>query len=82
MAFFQKGFLCLRHVEAVLAGRLSGEPRKNFLVVVERLIGALRDELGVFLKKQDYRRTSEALGKEKDAWIRAVRMVSGERKKG
>jgi hypothetical protein len=46
----------------------------------EKLEG-LRTELAEFIRKSDYRMIQEGFGTEGDAWLRAVGMVIGARKK-
>jgi hypothetical protein len=40
-------------------------------------LGHLRDELGEFIRRHDYRLADKGFGSESDSWIRAVAKVSG-----
>ncbi len=66
-----RGFVCLAHLE-----QLRNEPLRQ--AVLERL-EAMLDELDEFVRKSDYRFADEAKGDERDAWVRAIRVLSGPR---
>jgi hypothetical protein len=78
-AFEEKGILCLPHLKNLLAQKASKQThediKKQSLAALERL----GKDLNEFLAKQDYHRIQEKTGAEGDAWVRAVRMISGER---
>jgi hypothetical protein len=78
-AFSERGILCLPHLEGVLTQKMSPAQRKNLHETGKKALERLLQELNEFLEKQDYHRSQESLGQEWDAWIRAVRMISGER---
>src|SRR5579859_4065185 len=78
-AFSRKGVLCLNHLEKTLQEKASPSHRKSLLESVKKALEPVLKDLNEFLDKQDYHRSKEAFGKERDAWIRAVRLVSGER---
>lgn len=78
-AFAGNGILCLIHLEKVLGRKMEATHRKSLQEEGEKALKRLGKELNEFLEKQDYHRSQESMGKEWDAWIRAVRMVSGER---
>ena len=71
------GGLCLTHLRLVLrhAG-LSGKA-KTLVAVQRRIWAALHDELSEFLRKNDYRFTSDPMGAERDSWLRALHILSG-----
>ncbi|HVZ79835.1 MAG TPA: DUF6062 family protein [bacterium] len=78
-AFGEKGILCLPHLTRTLDEKMSTEKRRELAMAGRKALEKLAQELNEFLEKQDYHRSQEALGKEWDAWVRAVRMISGER---
>jgi Family of unknown function (DUF6062) len=78
-AFRAKGILCLRHLDGILAQKMAAEDRRGLEEAGRGAIGKVRKDLAEFLDKQDYHRSGESMGAEWDAWIQAVRMVSGER---
>ncbi len=69
--------LCLPHLRLCLKqakGTTSGEA---LLIVQRQKMEALHRELGELIRKNDYRFAREALGTERDSWLRAVGMVVG-----
>ncbi len=78
-SFVEKGILCLPHLEKTLGQKMNSNGRKRLREAGEKALKRLVKDLNEFLEKQDYHRSQEPLGKEWDAWIRAVRMVSGEK---
>lgn len=78
-AFEEKGILCLPHLEKTLVQKMGLPLKKSLQEAGEKALKRLGKEVNEFLEKQDYHRSQESLGKEWDAWIRAVRMISGER---
>ncbi len=75
-AFEATAGLCLRHLMAVLE-RTSGETRL-FLVEHERTaLMRLWAELAEFVRKSDARYRHEPMGRESDAWIRALLKFGG-----
>ncbi len=64
-----KGFLCLDH----LARLPEGKKKARFRARLEEILA----DLGVFQKKHDYRFAKEPMGRERDAWLRAVRALGG-----
>jgi hypothetical protein len=77
--FGEKGILCLPHLEKTLGQKSDAVRRENLRELGEKALKRLAKELNEFLEKQDYHRSRESVGTEWDAWIRAVRMISGER---
>lgn len=77
--FQEKGILCLPHFTRTLDEKMSSERRQELRESGKKALETLGQELNEFLEKQDYHRSHEGLGKEWDAWVRAVRMISGER---
>ncbi|HJT25069.1 MAG TPA: DUF6062 family protein, partial [bacterium] len=78
-AFVEKGILCLPHLEKSLSQKMEASKKKNLLEAGEKALKRLTKDLNEFLEKQDYHRSHESMGTEWDAWIRAVRMISGEK---
>jgi hypothetical protein len=78
-AFSTRGILCLNHLEKALLQKLNPAHRKNLYESGKKALERLLKDLNEFLEKQDYHRSHESFGKERDAWIRVVRVISGER---
>lgn len=68
--FRERGFLCLLHLEALPEGPL----REAFRLRLEGILS----ELAAFIRKHDYRFSSERRGLEGDSWLRAIRSLGGE----
>jgi hypothetical protein len=78
-AFLEKGVLCLLHLEGALARKMDEARRAELYEAGRAALDRLLKELNEFLEKQDYHRSRESMGSERDAWVRAVRMIAGER---
>lgn len=78
-AFAQKGILCLPHLERALGEKMAAAHSQTLRETAKKALEGLLTDLNEFLEKQDYHRSHESFGKERDAWVRVVRMVSGER---
>ncbi len=69
--------LCLGHLRQALL-RMRDAGKRNILIQIQcEIMQVLRNDLAEYVRKNDYRFMDEAPGSEKDAWIRAVRMVAG-----
>ncbi len=79
IAFGENGILCLPHLEKTLVQKMNSSQRKRLHEIGKKALDCLLQDLNEFLNKQDYHRSQESLGPEWDAWIRVVRMISGER---
>ncbi len=78
-AFETHGLLCLPHLGKILPRVKKNSYRYLLLQAAQNALRPLLKDLNEFLEKQDYHRSQEAMGPEWDAWIRAVRVVNGER---
>ncbi len=78
-AFTERGLLCLRHLEGALSEKMKPTHLKNLRETGKKALEKLLKELNEFLEKQDYHRSHESFTKERDAWIRVIRVISGER---
>ncbi len=78
-AFAEKGILCFTHLEKTIAQKMNPIHKKSLREQGKKALEKVLKDLNEFLAKQDYHRSHESLGLERDAWIRAVRMISGER---
>jgi hypothetical protein len=72
--------LCLPHICQVLSQTKDAKLHSELLAIERPKLVALSEELKHLLRKFDYRFTKELLGRERDAWIRAIEKVSGRRK--
>jgi hypothetical protein len=69
--------LCLPHFRRTLARAPSGAEARLLVAAQQAVWQGLRDELGEFIRKNDYRFRDEPFGDEKDAWLRALEAISG-----
>ncbi len=69
--------LCLPHFRQVLH-QASDTTRADLLISIQRAIwSTLKAELEEFIAKNDYRRSSEKIGREGDSWLRAIESLAG-----
>jgi hypothetical protein len=76
-SFIATSILCINHTQNALAA--AGKRRiikEELLDVQVKKLGKLSAELEELCRKYDYRFKDEKWGKEKDAWQRAVKLVS------
>jgi len=71
--------LCVPHFLLALGAVRNGDIRRYLIETERRKFEQLRHELEEFARKHDYRYSREGFGKEGDSWLRAVRMMVGER---
>jgi hypothetical protein len=69
--------LCLPHFRRTLARAPSGAEARLLVAAQKVVWQRLHDELGEFIRKNDYRFRDEPFGDEKDAWLRALEAISG-----
>jgi hypothetical protein len=69
--------LCLPHFRRALARAPSGAEARLLVAAQQVVWQRLHDELGEFIRKNDYRFRDEPFGDEKDAWLRALEAISG-----
>ena len=69
--------LCLRHLNSVLAAPESAFPHDSLLNVQKQIWEKLDFELSEFIRKNDYRFSSEPIGAESDSYKRAIGIVVG-----
>ncbi len=69
--------LCLPHFKLAL-GYITDQATFTALIEAQNAVWQrLSSELGEFIRKNDYRFAREEVGKEGDAWLRAVEAISG-----
>lgn len=73
------GGLCLVHLDQAWGVTRDAAALERLARIQGEIMMALHAELSEFIRKQDYRYSSEAIGAEGTAWIRAVAMVAGKR---
>ena len=71
--------LCLPHIYQVIAQTKDAKLHAELLAIEKLKFLALSEELKRLLNTYDYRFTKTQLGKERDAWIRAIEKLSGRR---
>jgi len=76
-SFIAASILCVNHTQNALAAAGKRSKIKNELLGVQiKKLGELSAELEELCRKYDYRFNDEKWGKEKDAWQRAVKLMS------
>jgi hypothetical protein len=73
--------LCLPHLRLVLEQIKDRSICEKLFTIQREKLEGLRAELAEFIRKNDYQVIQEGFGKEGDAWLRAVGLVTGARKK-
>ena len=72
--------LCLPHLRLALASAKQSSGSPSLLAIHRAKLEALKNELGEFIRKNDYQVIKEGFGKEGDAWLRALGMIAGARR--
>ena len=72
--------LCLPHLRLSLEYVKESSVSETLLNIHREKLENLSAELGEFIRKNDYQAIKEGFGKEGDAWLRAVSMITGSRK--
>ena len=72
--------LCLPHLRQALEHVRDAGVSETLLHLHRSKLERLRSELGEFIHKNDYQRIEQGFGEERDAWLRAITMVAGNRK--
>jgi hypothetical protein len=73
--------LCLPHLKLAL-GHVKEERVYESLLAVQRArLEILKNDLAEFIRKNDYQAIKEGFGKEGDAWLRAIDMIAGSRRR-
>lgn len=73
--------LCLPHLRLTLEHIRDSADSEMLIDIHREKWEGLRTELSEFIRKNDYQATKEGFGKEGDAWLRAIGMAVGNRKK-
>jgi hypothetical protein len=74
--------LCLPHLRLALEHARDASVCETLLHIHRGKLESLRTELEEFIRKSDYQLIEAGFGAERDAWLRAIAMVAGSRKKG
>jgi hypothetical protein len=72
--------LCLPHLRQALEHVKNVSASEKLLAIHRQKLDSLRAELAEFIRKNDYQTIKEGFGKEGDAWLRAIAMLTGSRK--
>ena len=72
--------LCLPHLRLALDHVKSVSICEKLLAIHREKLERLQNELGEFIRKNDYQLIREGFGREGDAWLRAISMITGSRK--
>jgi len=73
--------LCLPHLRLALEHIKDRAACEKLLTIQRTKLEGLRAELAEFIRKNDYQAIQEGFGKEGNAWLRAVGLLTGSRKK-
>jgi hypothetical protein len=71
--------LCLPHLRRALEHVRDATVSDTLLDLHRSKLERLRSELDEFIHKSDYQRIEQGFGEERDAWLRAITMVIGNR---
>jgi hypothetical protein len=74
--------LCLPHLQLTLKYVKEVSVSEMLLDIHQAKLRSLSAELAEFIRKNDYQLIEHGFGREGDAWLRAIAMVTGNRKKG
>jgi hypothetical protein len=72
--------LCLPHLRLALERVRDLSAGEKLLTIHREKLESLRAELEEFIRKNDYQAIKEGFGREGDAWLRAIGMITGSRK--
>ena len=72
--------LCLPHLRLAFERVKDTSACETLLTIHRAKLESLRAELSEFIRKNDYQAIKEGFGKEGDAWLRAISMITGNRK--
>lgn len=75
------GGLCLPHLRLALEQVKDTSICETLLTIHRDQLESLKTELAEFIRKNDYQLIEGGFGKERDAWLRAISMLTGSRKK-
>jgi len=78
-AFQKSEGLCVPHFLYVLGEKGRDDVKRYLVKVEEEKTICLSKDLRDFIKKQDFRYEDSDFGSERNAWIKAVRMIAGDR---
>ncbi|MEW5871484.1 MAG: DUF6062 family protein [Chloroflexota bacterium] len=81
-ALRSSGGLCLPHLDQAFARLSRTADRQLLLEISQQHLQSLREELLEFIRKNDYRFHHEKIGKEGNAWKRAMGIAVGEKRDG
>jgi hypothetical protein len=73
--------LCLPHLRLALEHVKESSVLEKLLTIHREKLENLSAELGEFIRKSEFQAIKEGFGKEGDAWLRAVSMIVGSRKR-
>jgi len=76
-AFRDAGGLCMVHLDRLIATTRQTAALARLIALQRECLLRLHDELTEFIRKNDYRFSSEGMGVERDSWVRAVEIVAG-----
>ncbi len=71
--------LCLPHFRCVLREAHTPDSLRRIIEIQHDIWHDLRQEVALFMDKQNYERMGEPMGKEGNSWIRAILRMAGER---
>ena len=73
--------LCLPHLRLSLADSRNMAASEELLFIHREKMAGLRAELEEYIRKSDYQEIEAGFGTEGDAWLRAIALVAGKRRK-
>jgi hypothetical protein len=73
--------LCLPHLQQAFERSRDRAVCEQLFAIQREKLDRLQEELAEFIRKNDYQQIGTGFGDEGDAWLRAIAMVTGSRKK-
>lgn len=73
--------LCVPHLRLTLELTKDVSAHEKLLAIHREKLESLSAELAEFIRKNDYQAVKEGFGSEGDAWLRAVRLITGSNKR-
>jgi hypothetical protein len=72
--------LCLPHLRQTLEHARDTDLSETLLDLHRSKLERLRSQLDEFIRKNDYQLIEQGFGEERDAWLRAIAIITGSRK--
>lgn len=78
-AFRGSDGMCLPHFRQIVRALTSLSDAQAVISIQKAIWQELRDDLALFIEKQNYEHIGEPMGREGDSWVRAIARMAGEK---